>query len=196
MTGTLPEPDLLVRVQACRACTDLPLGPRPILQWSPHARILIAGQAPGRITHERGRPFDDASGERLRGWLGLSPDRFYDDRRVAIVPMAFCFPGSGKGGDAPPPPICAALWRDALLAPLSTLRLIIVIGRHAADWHLPGRGSLTARIRDDAAHGSRHVLLPHPSPRNNRWLVRNPWFEAERLPKLRLHVADILGTPG
>lgn len=194
MDEAAAQAELLSRVRACSACTDLPLGPRPILQWDPRARILIAGQAPGRKTHESGRPFDDASGERLRGWLGVSRDLFYDSRRIAILPMAFCFPGSGKGGDTPPPPRCAALWREALLAPLDALDLTLVVGRYAADWHLPAPGSLTERIRDGQQYWPHHMLLPHPSPRNNRWLARNPWFEAERVPQLRARVAEILGT--
>lgn len=199
MTGspTTPDPaaNLLSRVRACRACADLPLGPRPILQWSPSARLLIAGQAPGRVTHERGRPFDDASGERLRDWLGVTPAQFYDEARVAIIPMGFCFPGSGKSGDAPPRPECAPLWRDSLLARLTSLELTIVIGRYAADWHFgTRRGSLTEHVRDWRAEWPHRILLPHPSPRNNGWLARNPWFERDLLPKLRARVAVLMGA--
>lgn len=199
MTGSPPTPgpaaDLLSRVRACRSCTDLPLGPRPILQWSPSARLLIAGQAPGRVTHERGRPFDDASGERLRDWLGVTPAQFYDDACFAIIPMGFCFPGSGKSGDAPPRPECAPLWRDLLLAPLTSLELTIVIGRYAADWHFGARrGSLTDHVRDWRVEWPRRILLPHPSPRNNGWLARNQWFERDLLPELRARVAALMGA--
>ncbi|WP_033074502.1 uracil-DNA glycosylase family protein [Sphingopyxis sp. MWB1] len=194
MTGADDRP-LLERIGACRACPDLPLGPRPILQWSPRARILIAGQAPGRKTHASGLPFDDASGDRLRRWLGVSRDTFYDPDRIAILPMAFCFPGSGKGGDAPPPARCAALWRAGLLAPLTALQLTIAVGRYAADWHDARRASLTERVRDWASGWPHQILLPHPSPRNNRWLARNPWFEEEIIPRLQERVADILSSP-
>lgn len=189
--------ELLRRIRACHLCPDLPLGPRPILQASCRARLLIAGQAPGRITHARGRPFDDASGDRLRGWLGLDRAGFYDANRLAIVPMGFCYPGKGRGGDLPPRPECATAWRDRLLAGMPAIRLTLVIGRYAEDWHLSPRkgGSLAERVRaQDMTR--RTILLPHPSPRNNLWLRRNPWFEAETIPVLRRRVADILASGG
>lgn len=185
---------LLADVRACALCAEhLPLGPRPVLQAHASARILIAGQAPGRKVHATGVPFDDASGERLRAWLGLSREVFYDARQLAIVPMGFCFPGTGKSGDLPPRPECAPAWRAALLSHLKRLQLTLVIGRYAQAYHLPGEGaSLTAAVRAWRAHWPHTVALPHPSPRNNLWLKRNPWFDAELLPLLRARVAEVL----
>lgn len=185
---------LLAEVRACRDCAGLmPHRPRPVLQFQPSARILIAAQAPGRKVHESGVPFDDASGERLRRWLGLEPDMFYDARRIAIVPMAFCFPGSGRSGDLPPPPGCAARWRAPLLALLPNLALTLVIGRHAQVWHLGG-GALTDAVAEWRRDWPHRVVLPHPSPRNNRWLLRNPWFERDLVPAIRTRVASVLGV--
>lgn len=184
--------DLLAEVRACHVCAGLPLGPRPLVQASATARILIAGQAPGRVTHAKGIPFDDASGQRLRAWLGLSGPQFYDAARVAIVPMGFCFPGSGAAGDAAPRADCAPLWRARLLAAMPDIALTLVIGRYAVAWHLPGEKTrpLAALVREGA--GAEQVL-PHPSPRNNRWLARNPWFEAEVLPPLRARISGLVG---
>ncbi|MGC3944516.1 MAG: uracil-DNA glycosylase family protein [Chryseolinea sp.] len=179
---------LLADIHACTACAPhLPLGPRPVLQAHPDARLLIAAQAPGRKVHETGIPFNDASGERLRAWLGLSRDTFYDPRQVAIVPMGFCFPGTGRSGDLPPRPECAALWHEQLLAQLTQVRLKLVIGTHAQAYHLPGSGhaTLSERVRDWQAMWPHTVALPHPSPRNNIWLKRHPWFESELLPALK-----------
>lgn len=184
--------DLADQVRGCSACDGLPLGPRPILQWSSSAQILVAGQAPGRITHHKGIPFDDPSGERLRSWLGVTRDQFYDQDIFAILPMAFCFPGSGKSGDLPPPAQCAELWRDELLAGLTNLKLTIIIGRYAADWHLEHNSStLSVSVRRWRETLPARILLPHPSPRNNRWLKQHPWFEAELLPDLRRQVKAI-----
>lgn len=156
------------------------------------ARLLIAGQAPGRKVHESGIPFDDASGDRLRAWLGLTREVFYDARKVAIVPMGFCFPGTGKSGDHPPRPECAPLWRERLLAGLSKVRLTLVIGQYAMAYHLPNAGaSLTEAVQNWRSHGPKIMPLPHPSPRNNIWLKRNPWFEAEVLPDLQQRVASL-----
>lgn len=179
---------LLAEIRACTACAaHLPLGPRPVLQISSSARILIAAQAPGRKVHETGIPFNDASGERLRAWLGLSREIFYDPELVAILPMAFCFPGTGRSGDLPPRPECAPLWRAKLLALLQHVRLTLVIGRYAQAYHLPDAGKLPLAdvVRNRQAAWPRTVALPHPSPRNNLWLRRNPWFESELLPALR-----------
>ena len=186
---------LLAEVRACGRCADaLPLGPRPVLQMHGSARILIAAQAPGRKVHASGIPFDDASGDRLRGWLGLAPEQFYDPRRVAIVPMGFCFPGSAASGDKPPRPECAPAWRGALLAHLKQLRLTLVIGRYALAYHLPdARASLTETVRAWRTNGTGTIALPHPSPRNNGWFKHNPWFEQELVPALRSRVAAALG---
>ena len=188
---------LLAEIRACTACAaHLPLGPRPVLQISSSARILIAAQAPGRKIHETSIPFNDASGERLRAWLGLSREIFYDPELVAILPMAFCFPGTGRSGDLPPRPECAPLWRAKLLAQLKHVRLTLVIGRYAQAYHLPdaSRLPLADVVRNRQAAWPRTVALPHPSPRNNLWLRRNPWFESELLPALRPLVQQALAA--
>lgn len=185
--------ELLQGISMCEICAaDLPLGPRPVLQAGAAARILIAGQAPGRKVHASGVPFCDASGERLRAWLGMAPEAFYDARRVAILPMGFCYPGTGGGGDLPPRPECAATWRAPLLQAMPDIALTLVIGRYAMAWHLPQAGdSVTAVVRRWRDFWPAVVPLPHPSPRNTLWLRRNPWFEAELLPRLRQHIASM-----
>ena len=182
---------LLREVRACKQCSaSLPLGPRPVLQCHTSARILIVGQAPGRKVHESGIPFQDASGERLRSWLGITSELFYDERRVAILPMGFCFPGTGVSGDLPPRPECAPAWRNELLKHLRAVQLTLVIGQFAQDYHLPNAGSSVTEVVQSWRMNLPSVIpLPHPSPRNNRWLARNPWFEAELLPVLRKRVA-------
>jgi len=185
---------LLREVRACTRCAQhLPLGPRPVVQVHESARILIAGQAPGRKVHDTGVPFNDASGERLRAWLGLSREIFYDAERIAILPMGFCFPGTGKSGDLPPRPECAPAWRAALLSRLTNLQLTLVIGQYAQAYHLPGAGeSLTEVVQAWRQHWPAIIPLPHPSPRNNLWLKRNPWFEQELIPALRNRVTQVL----
>ena len=185
---------LLDEVRACTVCSEsLPLGPRPVFQIHPDARILIAGQAPGRKVHASGVPFADASGDRLRDWLGVSPETFYDPHRIAILPMGFCYPGSGRNGDLPPRPECAPQWRVKLLNRLKSLRLTVVLGEYAQRYHLPeADDSVTHRVEAWREHWPRVVPLPHPSPRNGGWLRRNPWFEEDLLPVLRRRVADIL----
>lgn len=187
---------LLARIRACRICEAyLPLGPRPVVQASPSARLLIVSQAPGRKVHETGIPFNDVSGDRLRDWLGIGKDVFYDAARVAIVPMGFCFPGTGKGGDLPPRPECAPTWHPQLLPRLTRVRLTLAIGMYAQAGLLgvPRSTKLTDTVRDWRTHLARGVLpMPHPSPRNRLWLTRNPWFEAELLPVLRERVAASL----
>ncbi len=181
-------------IKACTLCAGLPLGPRPIFQAHRSARILIAGQAPGRITHQRGMPFDDASGKRLRSWLGISRDVFYDATKMAIVPMGFCYPGTGSGGDLPPRSECAETWREPLLNRLRNIRLTLVIGRYAQRWHMPDQAaqSVTQLVSDWRAFWPQVLPLPHPSPRNNRWLSRNPFFEAEIVPALQKRVQTLL----
>ena len=177
---------LLAEVRECRACAPvLPLGPRPVLQASASARILIASQAPGTKAHHSGLPFRDASGNRLREWMRLSVDEFYDAHRVGIIPMGLCYPGRlPAGGDAPPRPECAPLWRDRLLAQLPNLRLTLLVGAHAQTAAL-GPGRMTARVMDYRAHLPAVFPLPHPSWRTRFWAEKNPWFEAEVLPALR-----------
>ena len=188
--------DLLAQVRACRLCAEqLPLGPRPVLQMASTAKLLIAGQAPGAKVHASGIPFADASGKRLREWLGLSPEQFYDAAQVAILPMAFCFPGTGKGADNPPPPLCAQTWRQALLDRLPQRQLTIILGRYALDWHWPSqkqRPMADIIAAQNPAH-DQQLLLPHPSPRNNRWLKQHPWFARQHIPLLKQRVAALLG---
>jgi uracil-DNA glycosylase len=187
---------LLCEVRACAICdAHLPLGPRPVLQLGPEARVLIAGQAPGRKVHESGVPFDDPSGNRLREWLGVTREVFYDPKQFALVPMGFCFPGTGRSGDLPPRPECAPAWRKQLLAHLRRVELTLVLGQYAQAYHFgKSRASLTELVRSWRTHWPRTVPLPHPSPRNNRWLSRNPWFEAEVLPPLRERVSELLNV--
>ncbi|MES2101422.1 MAG: uracil-DNA glycosylase family protein [Pseudomonadota bacterium] len=189
---------LLTEVRACVLCAQhLPLGPRPVLQMHASARILIAGQAPGRRVHESGIPFDDPSGDRLRTWLGVSREVFHDAARVAILPMGLCFPGAAKSGDLPPRPECAPAWRAPLLSHLKNLELTLVIGRYAQAWHLPNETeSLTAVVQAWRKHWPHTIPLPHPSPRNNLWLKRNPWFEQELVPLLQARVSEVLKRAG
>jgi len=185
---------LLAEVRACTICeAHLPLGPRPVLQLHPNARVLIAGQAPGKAVHSSGVPFDDASGNRLREWLGVTREDFYDPKQIAILPMGFCFPGSGRSGDLPPRPECAPAWRKQLLGKLRHLELTVVLGRYAQEYHFgPSGSSLTELVKSWRAHVPDTIPLPHPSPRNNPWLRRNPWFELELLPALRRRVSEVL----
>lgn len=186
---------LVAEMRACRICADqLPLGPRPVFQIHPKAKILVAGQAPGRRVHETGLPFNDPSGDRLRAWLGVDRETFYDPLKLAIVPMGFCYPGTGKSGDLPPRPECAEAWRKRALASLPDLELILVIGQYAHDWHLKGQGggTLTETVRNWKRYWPKILPLPHPSPRNNLWLKKNPWFEREILPALKTRVGEIL----
>lgn len=194
MTSSTAAIQLTECVQACTLCDDLALGPKPIIQFSSSARILIAGQAPGRVTHHKGIPFDDASGERLRTWLGLTREQFYDAERVAILPMAFCYPGTGKNGDLAPPARCAEHWRKALLAQLPKLELTLVIGKYAMDYHLADQQAknLTETVRQWRQYWPSVLPLPHPSPRNNRWLKTNPWFESELVPALKARMAQLV----
>jgi len=187
---------LLAEVSACTICAaHLPHGVRPVLQIHPQARVLIAGQAPGRKVHASGVPFDDASGNRLREWMGVTREVFYDPKQVAILPMGFCFPGTGKSGDLPPRPECAPAWRKQLLDHLHQLEVTLVIGQYAQAYHMDEkRSSLTETVRDWRSYGPKMIPLPHPSPRNNIWLSRNPWFEKELLPRLRRRVSEVLET--
>lgn len=185
---------LIEDIRACELCDDLPLGPRPVLQAHPSARILIVGQAPGTAVHRTGIPFNDPSGDRLRDWLGVSRETFYDPHQIALIPMGFCYPGRGKGGDLPPPPRCAAAWRTPLLEHLQSVELTVLVGRYAIDWHLPERrrDPLTAVTGDWASYLPGLLPLPHPSPRNLMWLRKNPWLEKQVIPVLHKRVAQIL----
>lgn len=184
---------LLERVRACAAC-NLPLGPRPVLSASPAARLVITSQAPGRRAHEAGRSFADASGDRLRAWLGLTPAVFYDPARVAIMPMGFCYPGTlAGGGDVLPAARCSLTWHPLVLSHLTQVKLTLLVGRLAQERYLPDpRGSMTEAVANWREYLPDYVPLPHPSWRTLGWARRNPWFEAEMLPKLRRRIADIL----
>ena len=173
----------------------MPLGARPVLQADARARILIAGQAPGRRVHETGIPFNDVSGDRLRTWLGIERDTFYDASKIALLPMGFCYPGSGASGDLPPRPECAPLWREQLLRRLPNIALTLVIGQYAMAWHLGDRrqANLTATVAAWRSFWPEVLPMPHPSPRNQRWMRNNPWFEADVLPALQRRVQELIG---
>ena len=186
---------LIRDVKACTICkAHLPLGPRPVFQYGPKAKILIAGQAPGIRVHESGIPFHDPSGDRLRSWLGVSREQFYDSNLFSILPMGFCYPGTGKSGDLPPRPECADAWRDKLLEQQKGLQLVLTIGQYAQNWHLKGRQkkTLTATVQAWEEYWPDILPMPHPSPRNNIWLKKNPWFEAELIPVLQKHVSELI----
>jgi uracil-DNA glycosylase len=186
---------LLHDIRACTMCAaQLPLGPRPIVQASADARLLIVGQAPGARVHASGIPWDDASGRRLREWLGVDADTFYDARLIALVPMGFCYPGKAGSGDAPPRPECRATWHPRLLPLLPQVGLTLLIGNHAQAHFLgaarkPTSGETVQAWRE---YLPRYLPLPHPSPRNIAWFKRNPWFEGEVLPELRARVHALL----
>jgi uracil-DNA glycosylase len=197
---------LAAAIRACRICRDHPLGkplphePRPVVQMSATARICIASQAPGTKVHASGRPFTDLSGDRLRTWMGIDSATFYDASRIAIIPMGFCFPGQdAKGGDLPPRRECAPAWRRQVFDLLPQIELVLAVGSYAFRWHLgammrPTLGETVAAWREIyAAEGSPRVIpLPHPSWRNNAWIKKNPWFEADLLPVVRQEVAMLL----
>ena len=191
-------PSLLVDVRACTLCADdLPLGPRPIVQLDPKAKILVVGQAPGRKVHETGIPFDDASGDRLRAWMGISRNSFYDPTSLALLPMGFCYPGTGPSGDLPPRPECAPAWRQKILDQLECIQLTLVIGQYAQRYHLPTSGpSVSETVKAWRDHWPSIVPMPHPSPRNNPWLKKNGWFEEELVPELQRRVSTILSGSG
>jgi uracil-DNA glycosylase len=195
---------LVADIRGCRACVEHPAGralphePRPVLRVSSTARLAIVSQAPGTRVHASGTPFTDPSGDRLRAWMGVTSEEFYDQRRIAIIPMGFCFPGlDAKGGDLPPRRECAPLWRDRLFALLPRLELMLLVGQYAQRWHVGAKGSLT----DTVAHWREFVdrpgppcylPLPHPSWRNNAWIKAHPWFEAELIPQLRRQVRALI----
>lgn len=185
---------LLEEVRACTRCSEhLPLGPRPVVRASPTARLLIVGQAPGTRVHETGIPWNDPSGDRLRDWLQLDHDRFYDDSQIAIVPMGFCYPGKGRSGDLPPRPECAPTWHGRLLEAMPALRLTLLVGQYAQKYYLPEQyGSLSENVAHYREALPHWFPLPHPSPRNRRWLAQRPWFEQQVLPALRRAVAKAL----
>ncbi|MBU2959743.1 uracil-DNA glycosylase family protein [Citreicella sp. C3M06] len=194
-----PLPELADHLRACRLCaprfatTRTQHAPRPVVWFAPGARLLIASQAPGLRAHQSQKPFDDASGIRLRDWLGLDEATFWDRSKVAIIPMAFCFPGyDAAGSDLPPPPICRATWHDRLFAALGDVQLRLYIGGYAHRYHLGVKTGVTETVRGWRDHLPGAIPLPHPSWRNTAWLKRNPWFEAELLPVLRSRVREAM----
>jgi len=194
----IPLKDLLAEIRSCRVCDDaLPLGPNPTVRARRSARIMIIGQAPGTRVHATGIPWNDPSGDRLREWMGLSRDEFYDERKIAIMPMGFCYPGRGKGGDLPPRSECAELWHERLWAALPKIELTLLVGSYAQNHYLEGRyASLAERVKDWQRFAPSALPLVHPSPRNRRWLRNNEWFEAEVVPWLRRRVAEVLSEDG
>jgi len=191
--STLEE--TLERVRSCEHCLEhLPHGTRPVLQVSSNAKILIVGQAPGSRVHATGIPFDDPSGDRLRLWMGVDKDEFYDAEKIAILPMGFCYPGKGKSGDLPPRKECAELWRGELMALMTSIELTLVIGQYAIAWHLPEqkKETLTNTVRGWREHWPNKLPLPHPSPQNNIWLKKNDWFEGDVIPSLQQRIRSLL----
>nr|WP_159238628.1 uracil-DNA glycosylase family protein [Zhongshania aliphaticivorans] len=184
---------LLTAVHDCNLCAaNLPLGPRPVVHVDASARILIIGQAPGTRVHESGIPWNDPSGDRLRQWLNIDRAQFYSDERLAIMPMGFCYPGKGRSGDLPPRKECAPHWHERLLAQMPSIDLVLLIGQYAQNYYLNDEfKTLTERVENHPAD-SYFFPLPHPSPRNQLWLKRNPWFETRVLPRLRRRVSSIL----
>lgn len=186
---------LLSDIRSCEICKDhLPFGPRPVIQVNREAKILIVGQAPGIRVHETGIPFNDPSGDRLRNWLGVNKDLFYDEKNISLLPMGFCYPGTGQSGDLAPRPECAIEWRKKLLFELQKVELTLIIGGYAINWHLKNqkKKTLTETVKSWKEYGDQMMVLPHPSPRNNIWLQKNSWFEAEIIPELRRRVRKIL----
>lgn len=189
----IPLEDLLAEVRQCSLCSDLPLGPRPVLRAHREAKILLVGQAPGTKVHNTGVPWNDPSGDRLRQWLSVERETFYDERRIAIVPMGFCYPGKGKSGDLPPRPECAPRWHPPLLEQMPRIELVLLIGQYALGRYL-GKDftTVTETVSRWQSVGPKFFPLVHPSPRNQLWLRRNPWFEEQVIPQLRHRVHQLL----
>lgn len=186
---------LLDKIHQCRLCAaSLPLAPTPILQFSSSAQIIIIGQAPGIHAHQSQKPWNDASGVRLREWLGISDQTFYNPKEVAIVPMGFCYPGTGKTGDLPPRPECAKTWHAQIHSQLPNLKATFLIGQYAQKYYLKDKRNLTQRCQNWRDYWPQYLVLPHPSPRNNIWLRKNPWFEEDALPNIRKIMDSIRKT--
>lgn len=193
MPKTIPLTDLLKQVRNCTLCEEhLPLGPRPVVRANPKAKLLIIGQAPGTKVHASGTPWDDASGERLRKWMGIDKELFYDEEKIAIVPMGFCYPGKGKSGDLPPRKECAPQWHQSLLDELPNIELTLLIGNYAQNYYLTSEHkTLTERVKAWREFKPNNLPLAHPSPRNQIWLKKNPWFERELIPELKQRVKTL-----
>ncbi len=186
--------DLLTEIRQCEICKEhLPLGPRPVVSGHPDSKIVIIGQAPGTKVHASGVPWDDASGKELRRWLDISSEVFYDETKIAIVPMGFCYPGKGKSGDLPPRTECAPQWHDALLSKMPDLQLVLLVGMYAQRYYLKERAkkTLTETVANYIEYLPKYLPLPHPSPRNRIWMRRNDWFEKEIVPVLRNKVREL-----
>ncbi len=196
--SNIPLKNLLTEITSCRLCEQhLPLGPRPVVRAKGSATILIIGQAPGTKVHETGIPWNDPSGDRLRDWMGLSREAFYNDQQIAIMPMGFCYPGRGKSGDLPPRPECAPQWHDEILAHLPNIQLTLLVGSYAQAHYLNSVSTkryknLTERVLDWKKFTPTYLPLVHPSPRNRRWIKNNPWFEDELVPYLRRRVKKLM----
>ncbi|WP_420580932.1 uracil-DNA glycosylase family protein [Reichenbachiella sp.] len=187
--------DLLIEIRKCDTCTShLSQGPRPILAAHPSSKIVVIGQAPGAKVHASGIPWDDKSGQNLREWMGIEQDTFYDPKKIAIVPMGFCYPGKGKSGDLPPRPECAPQWHGVLLNELKNVRLTLLIGQYAQKYYLgqKQKNNLTETVKQFEEYLPDYFVLPHPSPRNNIWRAKNPWFDKSVLPKLKQVVKQLL----
>lgn len=193
-SASLEFKKLVSQVENCTLCEEyLPLPAKPVFRIHPEAKILIAGQAPGKKAHQSGTPFDDRSGDRLRDWMGVTRRQFYDPEKIAFLPMGFCYPGTGKSGDLPPRPECAATWRQPLIKLINNVEITLVIGQYAHRYHFGKQtGTLTATVHDWQSYWPDEIPLPHPSPRNNLWLRRNPWFEEQLIPALRKRINSIL----
>jgi len=185
--------NLLQEIKQCRVCQNH-LDPNPILSISKQSKIIVIGQAPGKIVHETGVPWNDKSGDNLRSWMGVDKPTFYDTKKFGIMPMGFCFPGSGKSGDLPPRPECAPLWHEKLLKQITDIELIVLIGQYSQGYYLKGKAkeSLTATVKNFSKYLPTYFTLPHPSPRNNIWMAKNKWFENKVLPNLKSTIARIL----
>jgi len=196
-TNQIALSQLFEQIRHCQECVNyLPLGPNPIIRGKSSAKILIIGQAPGTKVHASSIPWDDASGKRLRQWLGLTDDEFYNEDNIAIMPMGFCYPGKGKSGDLPPRPECAPLWHEKILEQLPHLEFTLLIGQYAQQYYLANRAkTLTETVQGWQQWFPDKLPLPHPSPRNTLWLKRNPWFEINVLPVLQQRIKTILKHP-
>lgn len=186
---------LLGQVRDCNVCEcHLEAGVNPVIAASRKSRLIIIGQAPGRIVHETGIPWNDKSGDNLRKWLGIDKEIFYDEKKIALIPMGFCYPGKGKSGDLPPRPECAPLWHKKLLVSMKEAKLILLVGQYAQEYYLgkQAKSTLTETVRDFRAYLPGYFPLPHPSPRNNIWQAKNPWFEKKILPELKSKISQIL----